>query len=95
MLRSPPWRQAPKEPSLYRMRSIGLVTAFVNCSGVGNRSVAYLSSNSVGGLYTMSLGQVYFRRGPYAARINIQSVRSLKAAYLLQMARTQDARLKG
>jgi hypothetical protein len=67
----------------------------LNTAGIGDQATAYISSSSVGGLYTMSLGQVYFRRGTYAIRIFIQNVGSLKAADLLQLARTQDARVKG
>jgi hypothetical protein len=67
----------------------------LNTAGMGDQATAYLNSSSVGGLYTLSLGQVYFRRGPYAVRISVESFGGLKAADLLQLARTQDARVKG
>lgn len=65
----------------------------LNTSGIGDQSTAYLISSSTG-LYTVSLGEVYFRRGPYAVRVFIQYFGKLRAADLLQLARTQDGRIK-
>jgi hypothetical protein len=66
----------------------------LNTSGIGDQSAGYFSSSSVGGLYTVTLGQVYFRRGPYAVRINIQDYGPIHASDLVQLARLQDARIE-